>query len=114
LVTCSGAYKEGSLRVIRNGIGIQEHASLDLEGIKGIWPLKVATTEMSYDNTLVLTFVGQTRILTLTGEEVEETEISGFVNSEQTLYAGNVTEQQLLQVCVCVLVHLPLSLCSFL
>jgi DNA damage-binding protein 1 len=98
LVTCSGAYKEGSLRVIRNGIGIQEHASLDLEGIKGIWPLKVATTEMSYDNTLVLTFVGQTRILTLTGEEVEETEISGFVNSEQTLYAGNVTEQQLLQV----------------
>ena len=35
LVTCSGAYKEGSLRVIRNGIGIHEHASIDLQGIKG-------------------------------------------------------------------------------
>lgn len=35
LVTCSGAYKEGSLRIIRNGIGIQEHASIDLSGIKG-------------------------------------------------------------------------------
>ena len=36
LVTCSGAYKEGSLRIIRNGIGIHEHASIDLPGIKGI------------------------------------------------------------------------------
>lgn len=37
LVTCSGAYKEGSLRIIRNGIGIHEHASIDLPGIKGKW-----------------------------------------------------------------------------
>ena len=35
LVTCSGAYKEGSLRIIRNGIGIHEHATIDLPGIKG-------------------------------------------------------------------------------
>ena len=35
LVTCSGGYKEGSLRIIRNGIGIHEHASIDLPGIKG-------------------------------------------------------------------------------
>lgn len=36
LVTCSGAFKEGSLRIIRNGIGIHEHASIDLPGIKGV------------------------------------------------------------------------------
>lgn len=36
LVTCSGAFKEGSLRIIRNGIGIHEHASIDLLGIKGM------------------------------------------------------------------------------
>lgn len=36
LVTCSGAYKEGTLRIIRNGIGIHEHASIDLPGIKGL------------------------------------------------------------------------------
>ena len=35
LVTCSGAYKEGSLRIIRNGIGIHEQATIDLPGIKG-------------------------------------------------------------------------------
>lgn len=43
LVTCSGAFKEGSLRIIRNGIGIQEHASIDLPGIKGMWALQVAS-----------------------------------------------------------------------
>lgn len=35
-MTCSGAFKEGSLRIIRNGIGIHEHASIDLPGIKGL------------------------------------------------------------------------------
>lgn len=60
LVTCSGAFKEGSLRIIRNGIGIHEHASIDLPGIKGIWPLRV-NTDGTRDNTLVLSFVGQTR-----------------------------------------------------
>lgn len=43
LVTCSGAFKEGSLRIIRSGIGIQEHASIDLPGIKGMWALQTAT-----------------------------------------------------------------------
>ena len=30
LVTCSGAFKEGSLRIIRNGIGIHELASIGM------------------------------------------------------------------------------------
>ena len=34
-MTCSGAFKEGSLRIIRNGIGIHELASIDLPSIKG-------------------------------------------------------------------------------
>ena len=56
-----GAYQEGSLKIIRNGIGIQEHANVDdLPGIKGMWPLRVATEE-PFDNMLVLSFVGQTR-----------------------------------------------------
>lgn len=97
LVTCSGAYKEGSLRIIRNGIGIQEHASIDLPGIKGMWALRVATSE-KVDNTLVLAFVGQTRVLTLNGEEVEETEIPGFVSDQQSFYCGNVDFDQIIQV----------------
>lgn len=60
LVTCSGVYKEGSLRIIRNGIGIHELASVDLAGIKGMWPLRCGKGG-KWDNTLVMSFVEQTR-----------------------------------------------------
>lgn len=35
----------------------------------------------------------------LNGEEVEETELPGFVDNQQTFYCGNVAHQQLIQVC---------------
>lgn len=98
LVTCSGAYKEGSLRIIRNGIGIHELASIDLPSIKGMWPLRVGGGKGMFDNTLVMSFVEQTRVLTLIGEEVEETEIAGFLSDQQTFYTGNVEFNQVIQV----------------
>ncbi|XP_058813684.1 DNA damage-binding protein 1 [Topomyia yanbarensis] len=98
MITCSGSYKEGSLRIIRNGIGIQEHACIDLPGIKGMWALRVGIDDSPYDNTLVLSFVGHTRILTLSGEEVEETEIPGFMSDQQTFYCANVDFGQIIQV----------------
>ncbi|XP_016108663.1 DNA damage-binding protein 1 [Sinocyclocheilus grahami] len=97
LVTCSGAFKEGSLRIIRNGIGIHEHASIDLPGIKGLWPLR-SESGRDTDDMLVLSFVGQTRVLMLSGEEVEETELPGFVDNQQTFFCGNVVHQQLIQI----------------
>jgi len=100
LVTCSGAFKDGSLRIIRNGIGIHELASIDLPGIKGMWPLRASTEAAgkAFDDTLVLSFVEQTRVLTLNGEEVEETEIAGFISDKQTFYTGNVEFDQIVQV----------------
>lgn len=97
LVTCSGAYKEGSLRIIRNGIGIQEHASIDLPGIKGLWPLKLLTNGKKYD-TLILSFVGHSRILCFNGDEIEESEFGGFDDDQQTLLAANVAGDQVIQV----------------
>lgn len=38
------------------------------------------------------------RILTLHGEEVEETDISGFLSDKQTFYCGNVNSELILQV----------------
>ncbi|KAF8774370.1 DNA damage-binding protein 1 like protein [Argiope bruennichi] len=96
LVTCSGAYKEGSLRIIRNGIGIHEHASIDLPGVKGMWPLKLDSTE--YDDTLILSFVGQTRVLCLSGEDIEEKHLPGFDVSQQTFLCANVRFDQIVQV----------------
>uniref|UniRef100_A0A8C3U8J1 DNA damage-binding protein 1 n=1 Tax=Catharus ustulatus TaxID=91951 RepID=A0A8C3U8J1_CATUS len=77
LVTCSGAFKEGSLRIIRNGIGIHEHASIDLPGIKG-WDVELP---------------GKGGM-----KEVEETELTGFVDDQQTFFCGNVAHQQLIQI----------------
>lgn len=39
------------------------------------------------------------RVLMLSGEEVEETELPGFVDNQQTFYCGNVAHNQLIQVC---------------
>lgn len=97
LVTCSGAFKEGTLRIIRNGIGIQEHASIDLQGIKGIWPLRLQSSDV-FDNYLVLSFVGQTRVLKLVGEEMEEeSSIDGFSVDKQTYACANVAFDQIVQ-----------------
>jgi len=38
------------------------------------------------------------RILALSGEEVEETEIPGFDDNQQTYFCGNVTGDQVIQV----------------
>lgn len=35
LITCSGSSKNGSLRIIRSGIGIHESANIELPGVKG-------------------------------------------------------------------------------
>lgn len=91
LITCSGAYKEGSLRIIRNGIGINELATIDLPGIKGVWQLKV---DSIYDNVVAMAFVGQTKLLKLKNEEVEETFITGFDCSQETMYTGNIIADQ--------------------
>lgn len=61
-----------------------------------MWSLKVGIDDSVYENTLVLAFVGHTRILTLTGEEVEETDIPGFLSDQQTFHCANVDYDQVL------------------
>jgi DNA damage-binding protein 1 len=95
VVTCSGAFKDGSLRVIRNGIGINEQAAIEMPGVKGIWSLRF---QGSFDDCLVVTFVGETRFLKINGEELEEAELPGFDASSQTLYCGNATDGHIVQV----------------
>lgn len=100
IVTCSGGFKDGSLRIIRNGIGINEQAASELPGIKGIWALR-ASSDSEHDKYIVLSFVGETRVLSITGEELEETEIAGFQSDEQTLFCGNTLNNQFIQVSAC-------------
>ncbi|KAK6154837.1 hypothetical protein DH2020_009085 [Rehmannia glutinosa] len=93
-----GAYKDGSLRIVRNGIGINEQASVELQGIKGMWSLRSATDD-PYDTFLVVSFISETRILAMNLEdELEETEIEGFCSDVETLFCHDAVYDQLVQV----------------
>ncbi|XWS62379.1 hypothetical protein CRYUN_Cryun06bG0005900 [Craigia yunnanensis] len=98
VVTCSGAYKDGSLRMVRNGIGINEQASVELQGIKGMWSLR-SSTDDPFDTFLVVSFISETRVLAMNLEdELEETEIEGFNSQVQTLFCHDAIYNQLVQV----------------
>ncbi|KAE8668377.1 DNA damage-binding protein 1 [Hibiscus syriacus] len=98
VVTCSGAYKDGSLRVVRNGIGINEQASVELQGIKGMWSLR-SSTDDPFATFLVVSFISETRILAMNLEdELEETEIEGFNSQVQTLFCHDAVYNQFVQV----------------
>lgn len=96
LVTCSGFQKEGSLRIIRNGIGINELASVDIQDVNNVWRLRVDSPE--YDNIIVLAYINATRLLKLVGEDIESFEITDFELDECTLYCSNLSDQLILQV----------------
>lgn len=51
LVTCSGFGKDGSIRIIRNGIGINESCVAREEQIKGVWSLKIGDNQKPKDDT---------------------------------------------------------------
>eukprot|EP01132_Coremiostelium_polycephalum_P003348 gene3348-4197_t len=88
IVTCSGSYKDGTLRIIRNGIGIAEQASIELQGIKGLWPLRDVSGQSKFDRYLVVSFIGSTKVLSFSGEDIEETDIPGFDVDSPTIYCG--------------------------
>lgn len=96
IITCSGGHKNGSLRIIKSGIGINENAIIDLPGVKAIWPLRL--TDSQADDHLVLAFFDYTKILSFQGEEFEDVELESFDLSHQTLCALNVSRDLILQV----------------
>lgn len=99
-VTCSGCNRDGSLRIIRNGIGINEHAAIDLAGIKGMWSLRPSSTD--HDKYLVQAFISETRVLAVEEDEdgdhqLAEGEIEGFLMG-CTLFCGCVEGDMAVQV----------------
>uniref|UniRef100_A0ACD5TYR9 Uncharacterized protein n=1 Tax=Avena sativa TaxID=4498 RepID=A0ACD5TYR9_AVESA len=98
VITCSGAFKDGSIRVVPNGIRINEQASVELQGISGLWSLKSFSSD-PYDMYLVVSFISETRFLAMNMEDVlKETEIEGFDAQIQTLFCQNAINDLLIQV----------------
>lgn len=40
LVTCSGSGWDGSLRIVRSGVGVIEQATVDLPELRDVWSLR--------------------------------------------------------------------------
>ncbi|KAF9902706.1 DNA damage-binding protein 1a [Lobosporangium transversale] len=98
IVACSGGFKDGSLRIVRNGVGINDRAVLELPGIKGLWSLK-QTLDSATEDTLVMSFLNSTRVVRVTSDaEMVQEEIEGLLNDSQTLLSGNVQANLILQV----------------
>ncbi|WZZ43295.1 hypothetical protein YC2023_039554 [Brassica napus] len=95
VVTCSGGSKYGSLRIVSKGIN--EKASLELEGIAGLWSLKSSVDE-ALDTFFVVSFIGETRIFAMNRvDELEETEIKGFLSEVRTLFCHDAVHNQIVQ-----------------
>eukprot|EP00934_Nitzschia_sp_Nitz4_P007930 Nitzschia sp. Nitz4//scaffold17_size182527//65374//69935//NITZ4_001847-RA/size182527-processed-gene-0.49-mRNA-1//-1//CDS//3329539319//7920//frame0 len=97
VVTASGSSKSGSLRVIRNGIGMKEYASVQLSGIQDMWSLRRAFDD-SADAYLVQSFVGETRVLGVTSVEnsqssMEEDEAEESTGEDMDMDQGEEEEE---------------------
>ncbi|KAI9836643.1 MAG: hypothetical protein M1819_001277 [Sarea resinae] len=100
LVTGSGAFKDGSLRSVRSGVGMEDLGILgEMEHITDLFSLKTAETT-EYVDTLLVSFVDETRIFQFGSDgEVEEVDdFKGLSFSEGTLLAANLSSQRIVQV----------------
>nr|XP_029150843.1 DNA damage-binding protein 1 [Arachis hypogaea] len=102
IVTCSGAYKDGSIRTIRSGICISKDESETLAGINGMWLLG-SSTEASFPAFLVISFAVETKVFKLSDSKsmavLEETlDERGFYFQLKTLFCNNAIYNQFLQV----------------
>ncbi|KAJ1968869.1 DNA damage-binding protein 1a [Dispira parvispora] len=98
VVACCGGFKEGTLRVIRNGIGIREQGTLNIPHLKRVWSLR-SNFQTSEELLLVLGFANGTRLLTLNGTEFcEPDSLPGFALDGPTLHVSNAVGDGLIQV----------------
>lgn len=111
VVTCSGSSRFGTLRLIRNGIGMKEYASVEIPGIQNMWSVRKSFVSKD-DSYLVQSFVGQTRVLGVSsladgdedamqeeGGTLAEVELPGLESMTSTLCVCNVqTCDSLIQV----------------
>ncbi|KAI0013037.1 mono-functional DNA-alkylating methyl methanesulfonate N-term-domain-containing protein [Xylariaceae sp. FL0662B] len=99
IVTGSGVHKDGSLRSVRSGVGLDDIGVLaDMENVRALFPIK--SYGVPRTDTLVVSFLTETRVFTFSPDgEIEEVEaFKGMIFDEQTLLARNLPNGRLLQV----------------
>jgi DNA damage-binding protein 1 len=99
IVTGSGVHKDGTLRSVRSGVGLDDVGILaDLQDVRGLFSIKSHGSQKI--DTLVTSFLTETRIFKFDPQgDVEEVEqFNAFDLGHQTLLAANLVDGRLLQV----------------
>ncbi|KAI3322107.1 mono-functional DNA-alkylating methyl methanesulfonate N-term-domain-containing protein [Xylariaceae sp. AK1471] len=99
IVTGSGVHKDGSLRSVRSGVGLDDVGVLDsMDNVRSLFSLKsygAAKTDI-----LIVSLLTETRIFLFspTGDIEEVDDFKGMMLTEQTLLAQNLSNDRALQV----------------
>ncbi|KAB1222445.1 Splicing factor 3B subunit 3 [Morella rubra] len=99
MFACCGVAPEGSLRIIRSGISVEKllRTAPIYQGITGTWTVRMKVTD-SYHSFLVLSFVEETRVLSVGLSFTDVTDSVGFKPDVCTLACGLVSDGLLVQI----------------
>ncbi|KAL8463769.1 hypothetical protein ACS0TY_033641 [Phlomoides rotata] len=99
MFACSGIASEGSLRIIRSGISVEKllKTAPIYQGVTGTWTVKMRVSD-PYHSFLVLSFVEETRVLSVGVSFSDVTESVGFLPDVCTLACGTVADSVLVQI----------------
>ncbi|XP_062190101.1 uncharacterized protein LOC133893150 isoform X2 [Phragmites australis] len=99
MFACCGMCPEGSLRVLRNGVNVEKLLRTDAiyQGVTGLWTLRMKITDV-YHSFLVLSFVEETRILSVGLSFNDISDAVGFQPDVCTLACGLVADGLLVQI----------------
>ncbi|XP_075511352.1 uncharacterized protein LOC142547129 isoform X2 [Primulina tabacum] len=99
MFACSGMAPEGSLRIIRSGISVEKllKTAPIYQGITGTWTLKMEASDPCH-SFLVLSFVEETRVLSVGISFSDVTDSVGFQPGVCTLACGLVADGVMVQI----------------
>ncbi|XP_015898900.3 uncharacterized protein LOC107432303 isoform X1 [Ziziphus jujuba] len=99
MFACCGVVPEGSLRIIRSGISVEKllKTAPIYQGITGTWTVRMKVSD-SYHSFLVLSFVEETRVLSVGLSFIDVTDSVGFQPDVCTLACGLVNDGLLVQI----------------
>ncbi|KAK9266588.1 hypothetical protein L1049_021653 [Liquidambar formosana] len=99
MFACCGMAPEGSLRVIRSGTSVENllRTAPTYQGITGTWTVRMKVID-SFHSFLVLSFVEETRVLTVGLSFFDVTDSVGFQPDVCTLACGLVDDGLLVQI----------------
>ncbi|KAJ8754519.1 hypothetical protein K2173_005680 [Erythroxylum novogranatense] len=99
MFACCGVAPEGSLRIIRSGISVERllKTAPIYQGITGAWTVRMLINDL-YHSFLVLSFVEETRVLSVGVSFTDVTDSVGFKPDVCTLACGLVDDGLLVQI----------------